>query len=103
MDYRPQANSTAERMVQTLTRAIKMYDADVEQKHWNDYDDRLNFVINTSKDRVGVDTSFYLIHVWDPRSTLEGKIPLGSNKTRNRDYRRWHNTFSVGTSELERR
>ncbi|OWY91039.1 reverse transcriptase [Phytophthora megakarya] len=32
MVYRPQANGTAERMVQTLTRAVKMYVADVNQK-----------------------------------------------------------------------
>ncbi|OWZ22129.1 reverse transcriptase [Phytophthora megakarya] len=31
MAYRPQANGTAERMVQTLTRAVKMYAVDVNQ------------------------------------------------------------------------
>ena len=32
MAYRPQANGTAERMVQTLTRSIKMYVSDVVQQ-----------------------------------------------------------------------
>ena len=32
MAYRPQANGTAERMVQTLTRAIKMYVVDVVKR-----------------------------------------------------------------------
>ena len=32
MAYRPQANGTAERMVQSLTRALKMYVADVDQR-----------------------------------------------------------------------
>ena len=32
MAYRPQANGTAERMVQTLTRALKMYVTDTDQK-----------------------------------------------------------------------
>ncbi|KAE8889654.1 hypothetical protein PF003_g26149 [Phytophthora fragariae] len=33
MAYRPQANGTAERMVQKLTRALKMYVSDVNQKN----------------------------------------------------------------------
>lgn len=32
MAYRPQVNGTAERMVQTLTRALKMYVKDVNQQ-----------------------------------------------------------------------
>ena len=35
MAYRPQANGAAERMVQTLTRSIKMYVSDVDQKGSN--------------------------------------------------------------------
>ncbi|KAG3119074.1 hypothetical protein PI124_g16453 [Phytophthora idaei] len=35
MAYRPQANGTAERMVQTLTRPLKMYVADVNKKDWD--------------------------------------------------------------------
>ncbi|KAE9073533.1 hypothetical protein PF005_g20454 [Phytophthora fragariae] len=31
MAYRPQANGTAERMVQTMTRAFKMYVADEDK------------------------------------------------------------------------
>ncbi|OWY90214.1 reverse transcriptase [Phytophthora megakarya] len=33
--YRPQANGTAERMVQTATRALKMYVRDLDQKDWD--------------------------------------------------------------------
>ncbi|KAE8969380.1 hypothetical protein PR001_g27514 [Phytophthora rubi] len=43
MAYRPQANGTAERMVQTLTRALKMYVADVNQRDWDEYAERLTF------------------------------------------------------------
>ena len=32
MAYRPKANGTAERMVQTLTRALKMYVSDTNRK-----------------------------------------------------------------------
>ena len=35
MAYRPQANGTAERMVQTLTRALMMYVVDTDQKDWD--------------------------------------------------------------------
>ena len=66
MAYRPQANGTAERMVQTLTRALKMYVTDVDQQDWDEYAERLTFAINTAYDRVRNIYSFYLIHGWDP-------------------------------------
>ncbi|ETO64085.1 hypothetical protein F444_18333, partial [Phytophthora nicotianae P1976] len=31
----------------------------------------------------------YLVHGWDPRSTLEAAIPLGSTRRRDREPRRW--------------
>ena len=89
MAYRPQANGTAELMVQTLTRSIKMYVTDAEQKYWCEYAERLTFDLNTAQDRIRGDTPFYLIHGWDPRSTLEATLPLGSTKTRDADPRRW--------------
>ena len=52
MAYRPQANGTAERMVQTLTRAIKMHVSDENQKDWDEYAERLTYAINTAQDRV---------------------------------------------------
>ena len=89
MAYRPQANGTAERMVQTLTRALKMYVTDTNQRYWDEYAERLTFAINTAQDRVRGDTPFYLIHGWDPRSTLEATLPLGSTKKRDQEPRRW--------------
>ena len=52
MAYRPQANGTEERMVQTLTRALKMYVTDTNQKDWDEYAERLTLSINTAQDRV---------------------------------------------------
>ncbi|CAI5722011.1 unnamed protein product [Peronospora effusa] len=69
MAYRPQANGTAE--------------------HWDEYAERLTFAINTAQDRVRGETSFFLIHGWDPRSTLEATLPLGSTRRWDRDPRRW--------------
>uniref|UniRef100_H3H5N5 Integrase catalytic domain-containing protein n=1 Tax=Phytophthora ramorum TaxID=164328 RepID=H3H5N5_PHYRM len=89
MAYRPQANGTVERMVQTLTRALKMYVADVNQQDWDEYAERLTFAINTAHDRVRGETPFYLVHGWDPRSTLEASLPLGSTRHRDREPRRW--------------
>ena len=88
MAYRPQANATAERMVQTLTRSLKIYVTDVNQKDWDEYAERLTFAINTVHDRVRNAPPFYLVHVWDPRSTLEATLPLGSTKHRDRVPRR---------------
>ena len=89
MAYSPQANGTAERMVQALTRALKMYVADVDQRDWDEYAERLTFAINTAHDRIRGDTPSNLIHGWDPRSTSGATLPLGSTKPRDWDPRRW--------------
>ena len=89
MAYRPQANGTAERMVQTLTHALKMYVVEVNQSDWDEYAERLTFAINTAQDRIRGDTPFYLIHGWDPKSTLEATLPLGNTGTRDLDPKRW--------------
>ncbi|KAE9097725.1 hypothetical protein PF001_g10839 [Phytophthora fragariae] len=87
--YRPQANGAAERMVQTVTRAIKMYIADVEQRDWDEYAERLTFALNTSHDRMRNETPFFLVHGWDPRSTLETTLAVGNTSTRDAEARRW--------------
>ncbi|POM62539.1 LOW QUALITY PROTEIN: reverse transcriptase [Phytophthora palmivora] len=75
MAYRPQANGSAKRMVQTTTRAIKMYVQDLDQRDWDEYAERITFAINTANDRIRGETPFYVVHGWDPRSTLEAVIP----------------------------
>ncbi|POM77272.1 Reverse transcriptase [Phytophthora palmivora] len=80
---------TTERMVGTLTRAVKLYVEDIDQRDWDEYAERLTFALNTAQDRVRGDTPFYLLHGWAPRSTLEAMIPLGSTRRRDRGPRRW--------------
>ncbi|OWZ01042.1 LOW QUALITY PROTEIN: reverse transcriptase, partial [Phytophthora megakarya] len=89
MAYRPQANGTAARMVQTTTRALKMYVRDPDQKDWDEYAERLTFAINTAHDRIRGDTPHYLVHGCDSRSTLEATLPVGCTGRRDRDARRW--------------
>ncbi|OWY91604.1 LOW QUALITY PROTEIN: reverse transcriptase, partial [Phytophthora megakarya] len=89
MAYPPQGNGKAERTVQTLTRSLKMYVADVNQQDWDDYAERLTFALNTAHDRVRGETSFFLVHGWDPRSTLEAVVSVGSTRRRDCDARRW--------------
>ncbi|POM68912.1 Reverse transcriptase [Phytophthora palmivora] len=43
--YRPQANDTTERMVETLTRAVKMYVKDIDQRDWDEYAERPSHLI----------------------------------------------------------
>ncbi|POM76616.1 Reverse transcriptase [Phytophthora palmivora] len=89
MSYRPQANGSAERMVQTTTRAMKIYAQDLDQRDWDEYGERITFAINTVHDRIRGETPFYMVHGWDPRSTLEAVIPVGSTRRHDRDPRRW--------------
>uniref|UniRef100_H3H639 RNA-directed DNA polymerase n=1 Tax=Phytophthora ramorum TaxID=164328 RepID=H3H639_PHYRM len=87
--YRPQANGAAERMVQTITRAIKMYITDVDQRDWDEYAERLTFALNTAHDRTRNETPFYLVHGWDPRSTLEASLAIGNTSHRDVEAKRW--------------
>ena len=87
--YRSQANGTAERMLQALTRSIKMYVADIDQIDWDEYAEKLTFATNMTKNRVRGNPSFHLIHGWDPRPTVEATLPLRSTKTRDPNPRRW--------------
>lgn len=89
MAYRPQANGTAERMMQTLTRSIKMYVGDAEQRDWDEYAERLVFALNTSFDRARQSTPFYIVHGWHPRSMLEATLALGNNDQRDLQPTRW--------------
>uniref|UniRef100_A0AAV1U787 Chromo domain-containing protein n=1 Tax=Peronospora matthiolae TaxID=2874970 RepID=A0AAV1U787_9STRA len=54
-----------------------MYVDEVDQRDWDEYAERLTFAINTAQDRIRGDTPFYLIHGWDPRSTLEATLSVG--------------------------
>ncbi|DAZ98235.1 TPA: hypothetical protein N0F65_011703 [Lagenidium giganteum] len=73
--YRPQANGITERMVQTISRAIKLYVKDRGQKDWDEYAERLPFALNKAVDRVRGDTPCYLLFGWEPRSTIETMVP----------------------------
>ena len=83
MTYRHQTNDTSERMLQPLTRPIKMYVSDVNQKNEDGYVESLTLAFNTAQYRVRGDT----VHGWDPRSTLETTLPLKYTKTRHLDLR----------------
>ncbi|OWY95521.1 reverse transcriptase [Phytophthora megakarya] len=79
--YRPQANGTAERMVQTATRALKMYVRDLDQKDWDEYAECLTFAINTANDRIRRDTPHYLSDVPDGAIEMRGGGVIESNDT----------------------
>ncbi|OWZ09139.1 reverse transcriptase [Phytophthora megakarya] len=80
-DLSTQANGSTERMVQTTTRALKIYVHNLNQRDWDEYAERLTFAINTARDRIRGETPFYMIHGWDPRSPLEALIPVGSTRS----------------------
>ncbi|OWZ02937.1 reverse transcriptase [Phytophthora megakarya] len=81
LGYRPQANGQEERSVQTVVRSIRAYIEQADQSDWDDHAERLMFALNTSFDATRLDTPLYLIHSWDPQSTLKavvGPTPLSA-------------------------
>jgi hypothetical protein len=72
--YRPQANGTTERMIQTVIRAVKKYSTLEGHKDWDILAERLSLAINTSFDTVRKNTPFFLVHGWDPLTTLQATM-----------------------------
>ncbi|OWZ13922.1 reverse transcriptase [Phytophthora megakarya] len=77
MAYRPQANGNGERMVETATRALKMYVRDLDQKDWDEYAERLTFAINKAHDRIRGDT----LTIWSTDGIRDRlwRLPCQSN------------------------
>ncbi|KAH9110643.1 hypothetical protein LEN26_013682 [Aphanomyces euteiches] len=63
--YRPQANGTAERGIQTITRMVKLYIQDPHQRDWGDLAERMVFALNTSVSATRKETPFFLMHGWE--------------------------------------
>ncbi|KAH9089691.1 hypothetical protein Ae201684P_007858 [Aphanomyces euteiches] len=73
--YRPQANGLAERSIQVMVRAVKHYVQDPKQRDWDDWAERLVFAMNTSVSVVRKETPFFLMHGWDPHTTITASLP----------------------------
>jgi hypothetical protein len=76
-------------MVQDITRAIKMYVEDERQTDWDDYAERLAFALNTRFNRARGDTAFYLVHGWDPKSTVESMLPFARRTEKCSEAEKW--------------
>ncbi|KAG6579909.1 reverse transcriptase [Phytophthora cinnamomi] len=89
--YRPQANGQQERSVQTVVRAIRAYVSEPDQSDWDDQVEKLMWALNTSFDATRLDTPFYLVHGWDPKSTVSamlGSPPAGLDQRTAYEWRR---------------
>ncbi|KAE9003142.1 hypothetical protein PR002_g17427 [Phytophthora rubi] len=89
--YRPQANGQQERSVQTVIRAVRAYVAEPDQSDWDDQVEKLMWALNTSFDATRLDTPFYLVHGWDPQSTVSamlGPRPAGVDQRTAYEWRR---------------
>ncbi|KAH9078421.1 hypothetical protein Ae201684P_019508 [Aphanomyces euteiches] len=69
---RPQANGLAERSIQVMVRAVKHYVQDPKQRDWAE---RLVFAMNMSVSVVRKETMFFLMHGWDPHTTITASVP----------------------------
>ncbi|OWY94841.1 LOW QUALITY PROTEIN: reverse transcriptase [Phytophthora megakarya] len=69
--------------------AIKMYIADINQRDWDQYAERLTYALNTVHDRTRDETPFFLVYGWDPRSTLEATLAVGKTSYRDAEVCRW--------------
>ncbi|KAE9252277.1 hypothetical protein PF002_g3904 [Phytophthora fragariae] len=89
--YRPQANGQQERSVQTVNRAVRAYVAEPDQSDWDDQVEKLMWALNMSLDATRLDTPFYLVHGWDPQSTVSamlGPRPAGVDQRTAYEWRR---------------
>ena len=87
--YRPQANGKQERYVQTVTKCIKMYIEDPEQKDWDQYVPILELAINTAHNFEFGQSSFYLVHGWNARTQLDAMVPPTDNGRQEKEAWRW--------------
>ena len=92
--YRPQANGQQERSVQTVMKAIKLYIEDVEQKDWDLYVPRLELALNNTENLDYKLSSFYLVHGWDARTTLDAMIPPIDKSLKEKIAWRWRNKIN---------
>ena len=92
--YRPQANGQQERSVQTVMKAIKLYIEDEEQKDWDQYVPRLELALNNTENLDYKLSSFYLVHGWDARTTLDAMIPPIDKSLKEKIAWRWRNKIN---------
>ena len=71
LSYRPQANGTSERNIQSITRILKMFCMDPAQLDWDLKLRMVTFALNTSFNESRQETAFYLMHGFDPLTPLE--------------------------------
>ncbi len=91
--YRPQANGTTERMIQTIIRAVKKYSAVEDNRDWDTLAERLAFAINTSYDTVRKNTPFFLVHGWDPLTTLQATMTAPTTSSEISSAWHWRQTM----------
>ena len=76
--YRPQANGQTERMIQTTIRAVRIFSNDPANRDWDDWAERLTLAVNTAISTTRMETPFYLMHGWDPQTTISAGLPTMS-------------------------
>ena len=103
MAYRLQVYGYAERLVQTLTRSNELYVSNVGHRDWDEYAERLTFVINTAQAIVRKETPICLIHGWDATSTLEAKLQIVNTRLRESDLKGRGIVFRAIISERKHR
>ncbi|OWZ17546.1 reverse transcriptase [Phytophthora megakarya] len=62
----------------TITTPIQMYIADIDQRDWDQYTERLTYALNTAHDQTRDEPPFFHVHGWNPRSTLEATLVVGN-------------------------
>ncbi|KAH9102661.1 hypothetical protein AeMF1_020789 [Aphanomyces euteiches] len=103
--YRPQANGQTEIIIQTLTRAVRIFSRDPANHDWDDWAERITFSINTAISTTRLETPFYLMHGWDPQTTISAGLPTMNTELHQSNWRwrmrkkklahLWHGPFRV--------
>ena len=72
--YRPQGNASNERVHPVIYGSLKMFCEEIDMSDWKWKYAHLTFALNTAWNIERIETSFYLMHGWDPMSPMEAMM-----------------------------
>ena len=91
--YNPTGDGHVERKIQTVQMLLRKLTTSPLQSDWDQNLERVCFSLNSSYDAERKETPFYIMHGWDPKSTME--LAIGApNGIEDIKCKRWRKTVN---------